>query len=110
MRLDPQRRMDRPDSVFLPQLRRQSPLPNNADPLQIRSKLVGKTENLRRDGKYGNVICRLRFLLVVNFIKFPLIVFSLFNEIAVAMNVDMEILVKFDNAFEHAGLFFDRAI
>jgi hypothetical protein len=49
-------------------------------------------------------------LFVVHLIEFPLIILALLDEVAVAVDVNMKVFVEFDDAFEHASLFFDRAV
>ena len=46
------------------------------------------------------------FLVVVDFVVFAFFVFALLNEVAVAVDVDMEISVEFDDAFVGPRLFF----
>jgi hypothetical protein len=51
----------------------------------------------------------LTFVLVVYFIIFsPVKVNTFFNQVCTAMNIDMKIPVKLDNAFKNAALFFYR--
>ncbi len=50
----------------------------------------------------------LALFLIINLIKFTLFVFSLFDKVSVPMNIDMEILIQFNHAFECPSLLFYR--
>ncbi len=52
----------------------------------------------------------LALFLIINLIKFTLFVFSLFDKVSVSMNIDMEILIQFNHAFECPSLLFHRRL
>ena len=50
------------------------------------------------------------FLSEVDFVEFAFFVFALFDEVAVAVNVDVEIFVEFDDAFQCPRLLLDGTV
>jgi hypothetical protein len=46
------------------------------------------------------------FVFIINFVEFAIFVCALFYQVAITMDVDVEILVQFDDAFEYTRLLF----
>jgi hypothetical protein len=50
------------------------------------------------------------FFFIIDFVEFAIFVRALLYQVAVSMDVNMEILVQFDDAFECTRLFFHSAV
>ena len=46
--------------------------------------------------------------MIINLIEFTSFIFALFDKVPIPMNIDMEILVQFNHAFESPCLLFHR--